>query len=40
MFIKIYAGIKPATIGNDGRPVEIEHVLQLQDNSKQDHEEL
>lgn len=29
---RISGGIKPATIGPDGRPVEIEHVLQLQDN--------
>lgn len=27
-------GIKPATIGSDGKPLEIEHVLQLQQDSK------
>lgn len=28
------AGIKPATIGPDGRPIEVEHVLQLQEQMK------
>ena len=31
--------VKPATIGNDGKPIEISHVLQLQETIKQDSDE-
>jgi hypothetical protein len=31
--------VKPATIGNDGKPIEISHVLQLQETIKQDSDD-